>query len=256
MTTGARSGTKPSRLAGRGTVERPLGLRARGIDDRDRERSCSHAWGDLTYAEVAAVPTSRSASGSRSPRQTACSAAPPRRTRIDLSRLEHLANDLDLLRTHGPAPTTPTSAVLDRALSALRTEIERHPPNAAATVMTFRLARLRRRAFGPGSAAATVAGAPGAVLAAPSLLGVAGGQGHRRGRSSRFRSRSRPPASLLAWATRCSTETAASGWPSTAAQGSDRVSVILPESLEHWDDPGQREVRRRGGPGCRSLQRR
>ena len=38
------------------------------------------------------------------------------------------------------------------------------------------------------------------------------------GRSSRFRSRSRPPASLLAWATRCSTETAASGWPSTAAQ--------------------------------------
>lgn len=143
-------------------------------------------------------------------------------------------NDLDLLRTHGPAPTTPTSAVLDRALSALRTEIERHPERAA-TVMTFRpRTRLRRRAFGLGLAAATVAGA--AVLA-PSLLGVGGSGAIALG-----------PVEPLSFPLTPSGIPSGLGDPvfdrdgnfwmaQYRGAGSDRVSVILPESLEHWTIP-------------------
>ncbi len=147
-------------------------------------------------------------------------------------------NDLDLLRTHGPAPTHPSPGVMDRARASLQEELQRAAVPAE-TVVAFRPRRhLRRRVIGLGLAAATVAAA--AVLA-PSLLGMDSSGAIALG-----------PVEPMTFPLTATSIPSGLGEPVferdgtfTMAQyrgaGPDRLSVIVPESLDHWTIPDDAE---------------
>lgn len=146
-------------------------------------------------------------------------------------------NDLDLLRSHGPAPTTPSQAVLDRARTALLAEITQQDAAGPVVALPAR-PRQGRRLVGLGLAAATVAGA--AVLV-PSLLGTGGSGAVALG-----------PVEPLTFPFTPSRLPSGLGDPvfdrdgdlwlaQYRGAGADRVSVVVPGSLDHWAIPGDAE---------------
>lgn len=142
-------------------------------------------------------------------------------------------NVIALLDTHGPAPT-PGTAALDRARAALYAEIQADAQPAVPVTRLRPAGGFRRRVIGLGLAAATVAGA--AVLT-PTLLGLGGNTAIALG-----------PAQPLAFPLTPTSVPAGLGEPvferdsdfwlaQYRGAGADRVSVIVPESLDHWQIP-------------------
>jgi hypothetical protein len=144
-------------------------------------------------------------------------------------------NDLDVLRTHGPAPTRLTADVLERARTTLREEMDPHSDASVPAVNGVSPRRsTRRRVFALGLLAASVAGV--AVLTPP-LLGTSGSGAIALA-----------PVSPLTFPVTPARVPRGLGEPVfdrdigfTMAQyrgtGANRISILVPESPDYWDIP-------------------